>query len=401
MHVIVARNVNHALPLGYDYLLQNGRREDSRVGEVLVAPGPITTVYERPEERVLFSSVRDANPFFHLVESIWMLVGRADAAFLDHFVRDFGARFAEEDGLIHGAYGRRWRNHFMDMSNMDEEVVTVPTIDQVSRIIRELRDNPGSRQAVLAMWDPEVDLGAAVKDKPCNTHVYFRVRDLAYRDPPVTDENSAEWEARLTRDGAMVLDMTVCCRSNDIIMGAYGANAVHFSVLQEYVASMIGVSVGAYHQVSNNYHMYLRDVQAMSMRSKGAEGALFTGNLPGQMLWDGDPYAQGTLVTHPLVNNGDVFLREAAAVLGLFEDYMSHRLDLPGAEDQIVRQQVTNQFLGHVLWPMLLSAGLWRRGHLQYAVNYAQTIRAGDWRTACLNWFQRRLDRRNALGEKK
>ena len=40
------------------------------------------------------------------------------------------------------------------------------------------------------------------------------------------------------------LQMTVHCRSNDIIWGTYGANAVHFSILQEYVAARIGVDLG-------------------------------------------------------------------------------------------------------------------------------------------------------------
>jgi thymidylate synthase len=54
-----------------------------------------------------------------------------------------------------------------------------------------------------------------------------------------------------------VLDLTVLCRSNDVVWGAYGANAVHFSVLQEYLAGRIGVDVGVMYQFSNNYHGYV------------------------------------------------------------------------------------------------------------------------------------------------
>jgi hypothetical protein len=52
--------------------------------------------------------------------------------------------------------------------------------------------------------------------------------------------------------------MLVTNRSNDIVWGAYGANAVHFSYLLEYVASSIGVKVGRYWQVSNDFHIYER-----------------------------------------------------------------------------------------------------------------------------------------------
>ena len=89
------------------------------------------------------------------------------------------------------------------------------------------------RRAVLEMWDAEGELRMAnsCKDHPCNTHIYFNVRDN-------------------------ILDMTVCNRSNDMIWGALGANAVHMSILQEYIASHIGARVGIYTQFSNNLHAY-------------------------------------------------------------------------------------------------------------------------------------------------
>jgi hypothetical protein len=82
------------------------------------------------------------------------------------------------------------------------------------------------------MWDPCVDLNYPNgKDLPCNTQGYFKIRN-----------------------GALCL--TVCCRSNDIIWGCYGANAVHMSMLLEYMAAKIGVPVGTYTQVSDSWHAY-------------------------------------------------------------------------------------------------------------------------------------------------
>ncbi len=238
MRVIRARNVNGALNEGMHLLDECGVREDSRAGPVVVAPWPVTTIYERPCERVLFEPRRDANPFFHLMEGLWMLAGRQDAKFLNRYVRDFGDRFAEptvmwqneNERIIHDAYGHRWRRAF--------------GYDQLDLIVKKLRANPQDRQCVLQMWDATAwqerdlvvkiygddmigqdDLEGDWVSRPCNTHAYFRVRDVAYRDPPVTDQNSAEWEARIARGGDKVLDMTICCRSNDAIWGAHGANA--------------------------------------------------------------------------------------------------------------------------------------------------------------------------------
>jgi hypothetical protein len=76
MHVINARNVNEAYVVGLGYLRAYGKEQNSRMGKVLVVDHPVCTTYERPYERVLFNSERDANPFFHFMESLWMLAGR-------------------------------------------------------------------------------------------------------------------------------------------------------------------------------------------------------------------------------------------------------------------------------------------------------------------------------------
>jgi len=215
--VISALNVNYALPYALVMLAECGQETNSRNGPVIRAPGLVVTEYERPWERLVFNPVRDANHVFHLMETIWMLAGQNDVNWLLKYNSSFG-QFAEANGVQHGAYGRRWRGFFNG-------------VDQLRALEKELRV-PGNRRAVLGMWSPAHDLGSGMKDVPCNTHVYFDV-----------DTDSR-------------LNMTVCCRSNDVMWGAYGANAVHFSMLQELLALHLGVSIGTYYQVSNNFHMY-------------------------------------------------------------------------------------------------------------------------------------------------
>lgn len=234
MHVIHAKNINEATNLGIKYILEHGIEEDSRNGRVLVAPHPVCTVYYKPQQRVLFSPTRDANPFFHLMEALWMLSGRNDIAWPARFNQKF-FDYSDDGVTQFGAYGYRWKNFF--------------GYDQLEKIIHELRKNPNSRRCVLAMWNAfeldeyedddapllsHCDLYVAThggKDVPCNTHAYFDCRNGK-------------------------LNMTVCNRSNDIVWGAYGANVVHFSILQEYMASKLEIPVGIYRQVSNNFHAY-------------------------------------------------------------------------------------------------------------------------------------------------
>lgn len=216
MQTIVARNIEDALQKGLDHLTQRGFHQASRNGAVVRTHMPVTTTYLRPTERVLFWPARDANPFFHHFEALWMLAGRNDIEPLAWYV----ARMREfsDDGVTQpAAYGHRWRKHFGR--------------DQLATIAHALRQDSTCRRQVLSMWDGHHDLGRKSVDLPCNTHAYFEVV------------------------GGQ-LNMLVSCRSNDVIWGAYGANGVHFSVLLEYMARRIGVGVGVYHQLSFNYHAY-------------------------------------------------------------------------------------------------------------------------------------------------
>lgn len=194
-------------------------KKPSRNGPVKSLIVPVTTGYGSPRERVLLCPLRDANPFFHLFESLWMLGGSNDVEFLKRFNSTI-QQFSDDGKTFHGAYGHRWRHHF--------------SFDQIKQVVKELRYSITSRRAVLTMWDayldPEVAL-AGGKDVPCNTHIYFGLKDDA-------------------------LDMTVCCRSNDLVWGCYGANAVHMSMLHEYVSLAARLPMGKYYQMSNDLHVY-------------------------------------------------------------------------------------------------------------------------------------------------
>lgn len=216
MFTIKARNVNLALVKGVRLLQEVGIPRPSRNGPTLEVPFPVTTTYILPQERVLRVSGRGDNPFFHFFEALWMLAGREDVDFVARFVKRM-LTFSDDSIKLNGAYGYRWRFYF--------------GMNQLESIATLLRKEPDSRRAVLTMWDPTRDLGVGGRDLPCNTQVYFKVR-------------------------AGVLHQTVCNRSNDIIWGAYGANAVHLSMLHEYMANKVGVGIGPYHQISDSFHAY-------------------------------------------------------------------------------------------------------------------------------------------------
>ncbi len=213
-------DINEALPIVLPMLREHGKAftADSLANgrKTIEWPGLFVTEYSQPTHCVLFDPVRDANPFFHYLESMWILAGREDVATLAHVlprIKDFS-----DDGIkFHGAYGHRLRNHFL--------------VDQLDAAIGMLRASPNTRQCVLSIWDPARDLGQRTKDMPCNDMVMLKIRNGA-------------------------LNITVCNRSNDAIWGCYGANVVQFSMLQMYLAASIGCQVGTYMQLSDSFHVY-------------------------------------------------------------------------------------------------------------------------------------------------
>lgn len=257
---IKGRNVNHCYAMALDYLLKYGVHETSRNGNVLVAPEPVLTTYKHPLERVLFDPARDANPFFHLMEAIWMLAGRQDAAFVTQFNSQM-AEYTNDDGNYDGAYGYRWRRHF--------------ALDQIQWAVEHLRSKPDSRRCVITMLDGFGDRSDASKDIPCNTHLYLDCRGRK-------------------------LNMTVCNRSNDAVWGCYGANAVHFSALLEVIAAGVGIPVGEYRQFSNNLHIYI-DIPKVAKAIQRPKMQ--------------DHYISGGFPPFPLVKRYDTFLGECVIFL--------------------------------------------------------------------------------------
>lgn len=325
MFLIGARNVNDALAQGLRYLNEHGVREESRNGEVLVSPCPVTTMYALPENRVLFSPIRDANPFFHLMESLWMLAGRSDVAWPVFFNKGF-SNYSDDGVVLNGAYGYRWRRHFGH--------------DQLFDIVKMLKDDPTSRRAVLQMWDAQ-DLVTASRDLPCNTVIYFRVREGC-------------------------LDMTVSNRSNDIYWGAYGANAVHMSILQEFMAAAIGVKMGFYYQVSNNYHCYtgLDELNSEAAREFMAERSSRA-----------DLYSMGGVSSLPLVNSpADQWMAD-------LNEFMQSPLNPPMLMDSFFTDTAAPMFTSWYKRKMKSSNGLAE----------AKQIAAPDWRKACVDWIERRM----------
>ena len=334
MHLLKVRNVQQALPDGIDLLIRQGYERDSRYGRVIKMDGPVATEYNNPQERVLFFTERDANPFLHLFEILFYLAGRDDVFFMKQFAKRM-EQFSDDGKTFHGSYGRRWRSWFKDGK---------APIDQIQIIINTLKNNPDDRRCVLQMWDVTRDLGKKGVDFPCNTHAYLSIN----------------------KKGS--LDMTVCQRSGDIIWGVYGANAVHFSGLQEYIAVGIGVKIGNYRQVTNDFHAYLDVFDPLRSLSDKARDPFRT--------LDNNPYTKGLVSITPIV---DTPIKEWT------EDLMMWMNDP-------FKVGLRSNFFLRVATPMYEAHLAYRKKEYDRALEILNTqiVGNGDWKIASIEWIQRR-----------
>lgn len=360
MQLIESRNVNSAYQKGLRLLLSRGVDEKTRAGDAIAIPGPVMNVYKSPSERVLFDPYRDANPFFHIVEAVWMLAGWNDARILDRFVGDFSSRFAEDDGLAHGAYGRRWRKHFTSPAYTGHEDSHAPYyLDQLTEAGRLLRNNPESRQVVIAMWDPSEDLGANKRDIPCNDLIMFR--------------SSKDWKSPVGRS----LDMTIVARSHDAVWGAYGANIVHMSVMHEVVSALAGMPMGTYYHLSNNFHVYRSILPRL-------------GEFLPQEETERDPYESTAVAPQAIATNrseAEVLLDESS----LFCEQLRGELTVPTTG-------FTNQWLKRTVVPMVFAHVCYKQGDFRGALRAIEEVFSSDWRLAGRLWLERRQERMKAKG---
>jgi thymidylate synthase len=332
---ILANNTPEAYVESYWTIKTWAKPEQSRAGPVLSIPQPVVLEIRRPYERVLFDVERNANPFFHVMETIWMLAGGNRVGFPARFNSTY-VNYAEADGVVHGAYGKRWRDHWKVPGTNGRY-----SLDQIQLAIAFLKEDPSSRQVVLSMWDPPEDLGAKVRDRPCNTHIYFRAHE------GVSDRQ---------------LDMTVCNRSNDLLWGMLGANIVHMTYLHELVAHGAGMEMGTYRVFTNNLHVYT-ETDVYQNFSKGPVRQ--------------DPYH--SIDTYPLLNGKETV-----------ENLLQDCEDFIDEKKPVANTVYRTKWINEVAAPMYMAYRV-RICKTGDGLDYVEKIQAEDWRLACRQWIERKI----------
>ncbi|MED4051020.1 thymidylate synthase [Priestia megaterium] len=172
---------------------------------------------DNSNERVIVLNHRNNNIFALIAETLWVLAGRDDLDFLQHYLPR-ADQFSDDGKVWRAAYGPRLRDWY--------------GVDQFKEVARLINDDPNTKRAAMIIYDPAKDY-IDTKDVPCNNWLHF-----------------------MARDGKLNLNVTV--RANDAIWGFGGINTFEWSVLHEMMAFWTNMEIGQLSWFTGTMHVYSR-----------------------------------------------------------------------------------------------------------------------------------------------
>ena len=172
------------------------------------------------------------SPAFAIAELVMIMNGSDEAALLNAWNPAL-PKYQGKYDRYPGAYGKRLRYSF--------------GFDQINRAYDVLKNNPESRQVVMEIWKPDIDLPHSAgipnnDDIPCNICSLLKIRN-----------GKLLW--------------TQIMRSNDIVFGL-PYNFLQFTFLQEIIAGWLNVDVGEYMHISDSLHMYVNNECSIDIEKK-------------------------------------------------------------------------------------------------------------------------------------
>lgn len=196
----------------YGALAKNGQKHTGTRGDTRELLS-VTLNIAKPRARISISENR-GKPFSALGELLWYLSGSDALEFIEPYV----SRYANDAvaGILEGAYGPRL-------------LALRDGINQFDSIYQLLAEKPGSRRAVIQLFNAE-DITVRHKEIPCTTTMQFHLRGGH-------------------------LHMSVTLRSNDAYFGL-PHDVFCFTMIQEMMARRLGVEIGEYHQYVGSMHVY-------------------------------------------------------------------------------------------------------------------------------------------------
>ncbi len=244
-------NLNQSVIGLSQLILKKGIWRDVRGVRCLEYPTPLMVEITNPTDRYVTIPERKWNKTLPWVESLWILLGLNDLDTLPGNYVNSLYKYSDNGRTWRAGYGPRIRcfeGTSSDYDVYDPKLKHISTgytgrIDQLKYVVDALKKDINTRQAIIEIGDPVKDdflPGGkhlkVTKDYPCTRSLQFMVVDGK-------------------------LNLTTYIRSNDLVFGFSAVNVFNFTLMQEYIASILNIPVGKYYHVINNLHVYDNFVQ--------------------------------------------------------------------------------------------------------------------------------------------
>lgn len=152
-------------------------------------------------------------------ELLWFLQGNTNIQYLNDHGVSIWDEWADENGDLGPVYGAQWRSWN----------TTDKTIDQITEVIKQIKQNPDSRRLIVSAWNVgELDQMALM---PCHALFQFYVANGK-------------------------LSCQLYQRSADIFLGV-PFNIASYSLLLMMVAQVTGLKVGEFVHTFGDAHIYM------------------------------------------------------------------------------------------------------------------------------------------------
>jgi thymidylate synthase len=318
---------------------------------------PVVFEFLDPKKRVTFLNGRTINPFFQLAESYWILGGRSDVKWLARYNESI-AQFSDDGKYFNAPYGERLR--FWNKNDASGFIYC--PIDQLRDVYKKIKDDPDTRQAVAAIYNPEFDnFYRKTKDRPCNLMLIFKLREGK-------------------------LDLTVANRSNDLHWGVFGANLCQFTTIQATIAGWLGVEVGHYFQETDSLHIYTEDYGSKNTQDiLDCSQSMLT--MP-QFYFPDEPQIEGTM------DESDKDLQLFFGIVDSFihndSTYDTDSHELFASTIYGIEGSVTNRYTKNALYAMLAYQAHKLKANIEHVSQALGCMEDSSWKVACLRFLYKK-----------
>ena len=233
--------INDFLVKSSRLLLEKGVVRETRGMKCYEIPEPFMFKIIEPTARLVTIPERKWNLTLPYAESLWLASGRNNMDFISHYLHRM-KDFSDDGMFMRAGYGPRLRAYNGESQDyhVSEVLPQEPLlIDQFKYVVDCFEKDSNTRRAIINIDDTmkdELEEDGKIKttkDIPCTRLLHF---------------------IRNSQTGK--LDLTVFMRSNDMLWGASAVNIFNFTFMQEYFSSMLGLEVGSYYHIANNFHYY-------------------------------------------------------------------------------------------------------------------------------------------------